>query len=106
MLCRCQLHSVALLLLVAHTKTVERKDSILIKVHFPLFSQICNLRNTADLPDFMLHRAFSIRSVKTVCCHNAIPHIMRGKSTCGSFQFVHLATETEADIVFYFSFLK
>ena len=45
------------------------------------------MKNTANVLDFMLHRVLSMGSVKTVCCHNTIPHTLRGDLTCGSFQF-------------------
>ena len=86
MLCRCQLLSITLLLLVAHTKTLERMDRILIKVHFLLFSRRCILTITAGLLEFVLHRVFSIGFVKIVCCHNAIPHTLRGELTCARFR--------------------
>ena len=44
------------------------------------------MRNTANLLNFMLHRVLSMGSVKTVRCHNTIPHTLRGELTCGSFQ--------------------
>ena len=74
MLCRCQLLSIALLL-VAHTKMLEKMDGILTREHFLLFSQNCLLRNTADLLHFMLHRLLYVTTVKIVCCHIAIVHL-------------------------------
>ena len=86
MLCRCQLLPIAVLVLVVHTKTLEKMDGILTKLRFLSFSQSCFLRNTADLLDFMLHLVLSIASVKIVCCHNAIPQGLRGELTSGSLQ--------------------
>ena len=63
MLCRYQFLSIALLL-VAHTKTLEKRDRIPTEERFLLFSQKCILRNTADLLHFMLHRVLSVTSVK------------------------------------------
>ena len=74
------------LLLVAHTKILEKMDRILTKERFLLFSQRCTLRNTADLLRFMLHKILSVTSVKIVCCHNGIPHTLRDELTCVSFQ--------------------
>ena len=85
MLCRCQLLSIALLL-VAHTKTLEKMDRVLTKLRFLLFSQRCILRNTADLLHFMLYRVLSATSVKIVCCQNGFPHTLGDELTCGSFQ--------------------
>ena len=34
----------------------------------------------------MLHRVLSVTTVKIVCCHNAIPHILRDEMTYGSCQ--------------------
>ena len=85
MLCRCQLLSIALLL-VAHTKMLERMDRIQTKERFLLFSQRCLLRNTADLLFFLLHSVLSVTSVKIVCCHIAITHTLRDELICGSFQ--------------------
>ena len=74
------------LLLVAHTKTLDKMDRTLTKERFLLFSQRCILRNTADLLSFMLHSVLSVTSVKLVCCHNAIPHTLRDELMCGIFQ--------------------
>ena len=83
MLCRCQFLSIALLL-VAHTKTLEKIDGVRTKERYFLFSQKCILRNTADLLYFMLHSVLSVTSVKIVCCHNAIPHTLRDELTCAA----------------------
>ena len=85
MLCRCQLLSIALLL-VAHTKTLEKMDRILTKERFLLFSQSSILRDTADLLSLILHNVLSVTSVKIVCCHNAIPHTLREELMRGGFQ--------------------
>ena len=85
MLCRFQFLSITLLL-VAHTKTLEKMDRILTEERFLLFSQKCILRNTADLLHFMLHKVLSVTFVKNVCYHNAIPHTLRDELMCGSFQ--------------------
>ena len=85
MMCRCQLLSVALVL-VAHTKTREKLESIPTKEHFPLFSQRFILKNTADLLDFMLRRPLSVTTVKIVCCQIAIPHTLGDELKCGRFQ--------------------
>ena len=86
MLCGCQLPSIDLLFLVVHTKTLEKMDRILTKVHSLLCSQSCILRNTADLLVFMLHKVLAKGSVKIVSVNNAILHTLRGELTCGSFQ--------------------
>ena len=100
MLCRYQFLSTTLLL-VAHTKTLEKMDRILTEERFLLFSQRCILRNTADLLHFIVHRVLSVTSVKKVCCQNGIPHTLRDELTCGSFQlFIRRLTITR--IVFYF----
>ena len=85
MLCRSQLLPIALLLL-AHTKTLEKMDGTRIKERFLLFLQRCILRNTVDLLHFMLHRVPSVTSLKNVCCHNATPHTLRDELMCGGFQ--------------------
>ena len=61
-------------------------DRILTEERFLLFSQRCILRNTADLLHFMLHRVLSVTFVKSVCCHNNIPHTLRDELMCGSSQ--------------------
>ena len=61
-------------------------DGVLTEELFSLFSQKRVLRKTADLLDFMLHRALSKTSVNFLCHHNAIPHTLRSQLTCGSFQ--------------------
>ena len=65
MLCRCQLLFIALLL-VAHAKTLEKRDGVLTKERFLLFSRRCILRNTADLLLFILHRFLSLTTVKII----------------------------------------
>ena len=84
MLRSCQLLSIALLF-VAGTKTLGKIDGILTNERF-VSSQRCILIYTADLLHFMLHRILSVTSVKTVCCHNAIPYPLRDELTGGSFQ--------------------
>ena len=49
------------------------------------FTKVFFLRNGAGLLDFMLHRVLSLASLKNLCCHNAIPHRLRGEWTRGSF---------------------
>ena len=61
-------------------------DGILTKERFLLFSQKCDLRNTADLLDILPHRLLSVTTVKTDCCHIAIPYTLRDELTCGKFQ--------------------
>ena len=104
MLCKCQLLSIAFLL-VAHTKRLEKMDRFLCKERFLLLPQRCFLGTTADLLHFMLHRVLSLTSVKIVCCHNTIPHTLRDESTCGSFQ-LSIWGLTITRIVFYFSSLR
>ena len=104
MLCRCQLLSIALLL-VAHTKTLEKTDRFSKKERFLLFSQRCILKNTADLHHFMLQRFLSVTFVQKVCFDNGIPHTLRGELTCGSFQ-VSIWRLTITRIVFQFSSSK
>ena len=85
MLCRCQVLSVAILL-VAHTKILERMGGILTKERFLLFSQRCISRKVADLLHFMLHNVLSVTIVEFLCCHNAILYVLRDEMTWGSCQ--------------------
>ena len=100
----CQLLSIDLLL-VAHTKTLEKKDRSLSKDCFLLFPQSCFLENTAVLLHFMLHRVLSLTFVNIVCCHNGIPLTLRDELTCGSFQ-LSIWRLTITRLVFHFSSLK
>ena len=68
MLCRCQFVSITLLL-VAHTKTLDKMGGILTKERFLSFSQRCISRKTADLLQFKLHKVLSVTTVKIVRCH-------------------------------------
>ena len=61
-------------------------DGILSKMRSLLFSQRCNLRNTADVLHVTLHRDLSVIFVKIVRCVNAIPYTLRDELTCDSFQ--------------------
>ena len=95
----------SLFFLLLTKKTLEKMDRILTEERFLLFSQRCNLRNTADLFQFMLHRVLSVTSLKKVCCQNGIPHTLRDELTCGSFQ-LSLWRLTITRIVFQFSSLN
>ena len=85
MLCRFEFLSITLLL-VAHTKTLEKVVRNLTKERFLSFSQRCISRKTADLLHFMLHKTLSVTTVKIVRCHKAFPHILRDELTCGRFK--------------------
>ena len=74
-------------------------DGISIKVSF-FCSQRFILRNTVDLPNFMLHRVLSIASDKNVRCLNAIAPRFRGYMTCGSFQLQILRLNLKQTLFF------
>ena len=105
MLCRCQLLSIALLL-VAHTKTLEKMDGILTKVRFLLFSQRCIFEKHCYSAGFYAPES-SVHNLCENCvlsyCYSS--HIER-RIDVWQLSVVHLATRSITHIVFYFSSWK
>ena len=67
---------------------------------FLLFSQRCISRETAGRLHFMLHKGLSVTTVKTVSCHNALPHILEDELTCGSCQLYIWQKKSKTQIAF------